>query len=602
MAIEFSIIPDTPNTLLAPNITKILKFAQGDLGIADNITINTLALNLSKSTTPDSAQAYLNLNKVQLLHEFKTYINSAGKINIPTSDFILDPTRNSSGLKAFELSIVKTIFETLKPFMGMVTSLSGVMVKLEDLTAITLAIGGASLKPIFNSKSLGYKISQFSLELTQIQNLSKNPTNANQMSNTSNQTGGGTETYTVISTEYSTGTKLPGYQYTTTYKDVYSTGIVLSGTSSPIVNQSPSTDNYYHAADVPYAASALSSITTDILTNFIPQIDNILTLFSNPQNFITTAVIETLGETFDFLGKDFLSEYSQLKNLKPSDRASFVNNSIDLKKYVTVATNGDYKFLLDGDVLIKLFSVSFGLNLKDIVPIPITSAPNNTQEQPILKALMNIISMPIQMVKSIIDYIKTIFTSITLSNLEKTITDFMTFEWIKQFVSPSFILSILGITLDLNTLKDWIKNVKSFPDNFMFDLNKIIKAPFISSLPVYTKTQFLQISNLPCTMINKFLGFLEGIVNGVIEFIYSLLGLEAILTLPIFKLSSPCSADDLSVDELAKLLTGRGSLNNDSNFIYNILLPDGRNVSQLNDVELENFISENRNLNFSFQF
>jgi hypothetical protein len=111
----------------------------------------------------------------------------------------------------------------------------------------------------------------------------------------------------------------------------------------------------------------------------------------------------------------------------------------------------------------------------------------NKYTQPILDFLLAIITTPIKAVFEIIKYIKSIFENINIGTVVETFKEFITFKWLKQFLSKDFLLGLLGIKLDFAKLRDWRKNVDSFPEDRMFDLSEIFSAPFFLKLPTVPK-------------------------------------------------------------------------------------------------------------------
>lgn len=228
----------------------------------------------------------------------------------------------------------------------------------------------------------------------------------------------------------------------------------------------------------------------------------------------------------------------------------------------------------------------------------------NSSIQPILDFLLNLVTMPIKMVLEIINYIKNIFENITVATVADTFKDFITFNWIKQFTSKDFILGLLGMKIDFAKLKDWKKNWKTYPDDFVFDLSEIFSAPFFFQLPKMPKNAIQYVFKSLCETINSVLSIIEGLINAVIDLIWSLISLDAIIPQPYVKLTQPCSnvlASEIDVDKLFNLLNG-GNTSGLDDFAFNVITSDGRNLRDLNREELEEFIKGNQNYDFKFDF
>ncbi len=111
--------------------------------------------------------------------------------------------------------------------------------------------------------------------------------------------------------------------------------------------------------------------------------------------------------------------------------------------------------------------------------------------------------------------------------------------------------------------------------------------------------------------------FIEKIINGFIDFIWSLLGIEVIIPPPHIKLCF-----DKDTNEIQKLLNGElpSTSNGDPNttevtstipfnsqdsngaFVYEVKMPDGTIKTLINREELDKFMNENKDLNFDIQF
>lgn len=164
-----------------------------------------------------------------------------------------------------------------------------------------------------------------------------------------------------------------------------------------------------------------------------------------------------------------------------------------------------------------------------------------------------------------------------------------------------------NLKFDIQKFTSWITDI----DLDSFDLNEIIKIPWIQNLPTYTKEQFDAITSsgggqprkIPIQILNSILCLFESIVNGFIDFIWSLIGLGSLIPIPHIKLCKDTN-DDLNTNEIMSILNGdykdSGVTNSNYNFIYNIKTSDGRDIRELNRVELEKWIEENKNLQFIF--
>lgn len=230
--------------------------------------------------------------------------------------------------------------------------------------------------------------------------------------------------------------------------------------------------------------------------------------------------------------------------------------------------------------------------------------------EPILSFILGIVTLPIKLVKSIIDYIKSFFESLTNpAEIPSKIAEFISFKWFVKFFDVDNILGLAGIKLDIAAFNKIINDLPNLPPDYEIDLNQVIAAPFLPPFPIYKASQFKAVFKLPCELINSILRLFESVVNGIIEFIWSLINLQELIPLPVLNLTFPCvypndTKTTFSIKDLEAILanSSNGTLNDNPNFIYNIKLPDGRNIMDLNREELSNFIRDNQNLEFQFNF
>lgn len=247
----------------------------------------------------------------------------------------------------------------------------------------------------------------------------------------------------------------------------------------------------------------------------------------------------------------------------------------------------------------------------------------NNYIQPILKFLIEIVSLPIKIVAGIIQWVMDFFKSLSLPSLPSKMKDFLSFKWILDFFSPVGLLALAGIKFDIPKLIGWVSNLKNFPADYEFDLSEVIDIALIAKMPKVKKDQFLDMLKKPFRILYSMLCLLESLINGIIDFIWSLLGIEAIIPPPHIKLCQQLNEPgNMSVENIMDLLNGMlkdpgassmsggtgtagqsgGTGDGDYNFIYEIKLPDGRLVRDLNQDELRKFVDDNKDLNFDFLF
>jgi hypothetical protein len=206
------------------------------------------------------------------------------------------------------------------------------------------------------------------------------------------------------------------------------------------------------------------------------------------------------------------------------------------------------------------------------------------------------------------------FKSLTsLPTLPSKMSDFLSFKWILDFFKPATLLSLAGITFDVSKLLGWISNLDSYDANYEFDLSEVIDISLLAKLPKVKKAQFIDMLKKPLNILQSVLCFLESLINAIIDFVWSSLGIEAIIIAPHIKLCKQLN-QDVSTQDMMDLLNGllkdpgvSSSTNaakpgDSHNFIYEIKLPDGTIVRNLDQVALKQFVEDNKGTIFDFLF
>lgn len=513
---------------------------------------------------------------------------------------------------------------------------------------------------------------------------------------------------------------------------------VLSDLNVSKTTNSQVPTEWYQMPSALGAMKVFLSLLSDVFAKLIPVIKNLLKLFKNPSSFITDVLSEKLGESFLIFSPESMKVMKKMPSVPIKKRSEFIKNSV-LSNYISVDSDGNYKFLLDGSSLMKLpilgNTVTFGMQLKMLKPllgliskIDFNEVPNNTlgsflnQEekykdpisdlgnidlranqdmttgestqystgeyirgvdyqyiylteyvsnlikeaddlestndpdnlelavnklelasksdpknkliedklkdlqkkvenytQPMLKFLIEIISLPIKVISKIIEQIMAFFKGgdfggdpnfpglKSLPSLPSNIAKFLSFEWLMDFFKPNTLLVMAGIKFDIPKLLGWVSNIKGYPDDFEFDLSEVINIDLLSKLPKVKKPQFLDTLKKPLGILKSSLCLLESLINAMVDFIWSLLGIESIIPAPHIKLCDQVNnTDDMTTEDIMDLLNGMmkdtGSGNTGYNFTYEIKLSDGRTIRDLDTEELRKFIDENKDVSFDFLF
>jgi hypothetical protein len=243
---------------------------------------------------------------------------------------------------------------------------------------------------------------------------------------------------------------------------------------------------------------------------------------------------------------------------------------------------------------------------------------------PIFDFLLNIVTLPLKVIFNVVEYIMNFFKSLTNPfELPGAIAEFVSFKWLKDLFDPTSkksMFALAGILFDVPTFtKEWLPSLISGSKN-EFDFNKIIKLPWVMRLPKFSLEQFRFLTfgyygkptpNLiPLQMLNAILSLIEKIINAFIDFVWSLLGLGAIIDPPYVRLTRDFNlAENMSPKDILDLLSGNykdpnseENSNKEYNFAYEIKAPDGRDIRDLNYEELQKWVDENKNLQFVYNF
>jgi hypothetical protein len=151
------------------------------------------------------------------------------------------------------------------------------------------------------------------------------------------------------------------------------------------------------------------------------------------------------------------------------------------------------------------------------------------------------------------------------------------------------------------------------PDDYeIADLNQVISMPFMPKLPTYTARQFRENCVRPIKFISPFLCLFEKIINGIIDFIWSTLGIEALIPPPHIKLcSSSVDPDindmikiknDLEKNDSSPIKDSGNDIPTDAGFLYDITLDDGTVIKGLNYDELQKYIKDHEDIGYDFKF
>ena len=277
----------------------------------------------------------------------------------------------------------------------------------------------------------------------------------------------------------------------------------------------------------------------------------------------------------------------------------------------------------------------------------------NDNSQPLLKMLLGFVTLPIKIIGGIVKWLMDFFKSLTNPlTLPAKIVELLSFSWLMKFFTPLGILELAGVKFEPKKLAEWCALVKVpnpkppnvappipegfnlptelyykdaspkgkflIPDDYeIADLNQVISMPFMPKLPTYTARQYRENCVRPVKLISPFLCLFEKIINGIIDFIWSTLGIEALIPAPHIKLCS--KSPDPDINDMLKLkkelekdssepTKDTGDLNKDNvvpadaGFLYDITLDNGTVIKGLNYDDLQKYIKDHENIGYDFKF
>ena len=233
--------------LLVPNIDFLIRFIEGDIGIADKMAKSALSKALSSPIAQSSEGVIRQMSKVKglgLEDKIQQFKGPDGKIKIPASE-IRPPAGEDLGLKALEKAVLTSIFETQKPYLEIAKLVIGVLVDIEDIIARVMPLLSISPltfksdKPVGNAgsgkrqKALGYqngkevkaalaaldRVVKKGGKLGNPKDEGKSPLDPNAANAPKAMEEGGKK-WEIVSAVYSTGDFDPKVDYIYTYNDL----------------------------------------------------------------------------------------------------------------------------------------------------------------------------------------------------------------------------------------------------------------------------------------------------------------------------------------------------------------------------------------------
>ena len=313
MAINFTLVnyprdsrePSPKPVLLVTDIQYLIKFAQGDIGIADGIQKKMLMKNIGKMNNVNQLKTFTKATGTTLNRPHEQYLKD-GRIQVPPGDISMGVSSgNLGGLKSLEKALITSIFETQKPYIEVAKIVLNNFVLIEDIIARVLAFGGSSAKPIGNPAALGYGgTNSFSNSLGKLNSLSNirksDTTTSNSNTGLSQSSQSDVTTYDYLpqgytsitqSIVYSTGQYEEGVDYKYEYRYIKDDSITLpdsNATQSIPTDDDGKPDNVVFAVyTVGTSSNQFTPLTEDQIKSKLPWLYNSGKWYGN-YNQITT--------------------------------------------------------------------------------------------------------------------------------------------------------------------------------------------------------------------------------------------------------------------------------------------------------------------------
>jgi hypothetical protein len=394
--------------------------------------------------------------------------------------------------------------------------------------------------------------------------------------------------------------------------------------SSPFISSSSSDFKrgdsrvWYGKKDSIGAIKVFIKILSRILSEFVPLIISSLVLFKSPFNFLFQIITEKVSKFFSSLSKDSITDSIALASAPKSQRKKIAKDKPNISKSIHVDKNGNTKYLNDGDGMINFLGTNFGISLSKLIPafktgtlgqkgislsklIPaFKTGTLGQKEQSIYKSILGVVTAPFNLIIKFFEYILDFFTSLNFGNIQSKVTDFITFKWFEDIFKKDKILESAGIKIDFDLLNKW--NDDGINLNEKINLNDAISVSFFSSFPTYTASQYKNIKDKPSKLLGGTFCSIEGILNWIIIFIFAVLGLTALFNPPKLGIEDQLT-ESLSKADLQKSSDGKlpDDILNKPSLLYQVTLPDGRVIKNLDKSKLDKWVKENSN-DFNVEF
>ena len=190
-------------------------------------------------------------------------------------------------------------------------------------------------------------------------------------------------------------------------------------------------------------------------------------------------------------------------------------------------------------------------------------------------------------------------------------------EGIKANLSVNIDKKSIDVKLP-KSLQDLVKNIKphcgtfAIPDLPIIKLPDFLSLPFMPRLPEYTPSDYRINPKMSIAFSDSILCLIEKFINALIDLIWSILGIEAILPPPHIilckkknanetnKLKDGDTEKDNKGTEIESTIPFKSNNLNDY-FVYEVVFEDGTKETIKDYESLQKFMDENKDINFDLQ-
>lgn len=297
---------------------------------------------------------------------------------------------------------------------------------------------------------------------------------------------------------------------------------------SPLLNSKTSVGdaNNYKIKNIPSMYGKYQDLIIDVFVYTLPELYTLLNVIKNPSSIIYESILKNLKTSFDMFD-DISFDIINLNRSSTPKKDIKNSRKQSVKKYTHVK-NGKSFFSFNSYSSIKLFDkgiylsfINGALKLDDII---------YTKTNSMLNSILGFISIPFIFIEKIVSKLIELFKKLNIANMVSSITEFLSFKWLTDIIDPLFLLSIIGITLNLSKINEYKNNSDKY-----IDLSKIIDISFSEKLPIVSRDVFntyFNKSNIFMTAIKNLLSFITDMLNTLIKSIIELFNLPKDIIFP----------------------------------------------------------------------